>query len=591
MAAAGWILLALTVIWLVAENSTFHLYVAGLTTIYAISALGLDWVQGRAGQVSIGSAGFMAIGAYVTAVSARQGLPALICLILACFGGAVVGLIVGLPALRLRHLYLALATLALNFIVNALSVELENATGQNAGFAVAAPQLGPLTFTYGRSYLMALVVVLVIVIVLTRRLYRRAPGRAWLAIKENQMAAGAMGINPTRWKLSAFVGSSAVISLSGGLLAYYTLVVSSETYTLGFAITFVVMVIIGGVGSIGGVVMGAVIVTVSPYVLSALTANLPFSTWLATNVFYINSGLYGIIVLLFLLYQPLGIGGAIESLRRWVIRRLEGRPATDATSGVNAEPPVSVSTGAEPSPERAVGDEEPVLRARDLRVVYRSGALAVDGIDLDVWPRQVVALLGRNGAGKTSTLRGLSGFFVSESVRLSGSIEFAGRDIRSMSPVVTSKLGLVMVPEREKVFPNLTVMEHLRLVGATKESIDETVELFPPLRARAGSPAGLLSGGERQMLALGVAFCMRPKLLLIDELSLGLAPSAISRLVTAVREYHDRTGVPVLLVEQNIGVALDLADQVYILEGGRIERQGASDSISREVLIASSLGA
>ena len=587
MVVFGWVLFAATTVWLFAENSTFHLYVAGLTIIYAISALGLDWVQGRAGQVSIGSAGFMAVGAYVTALSARQGLPPLLCLAFACIGGAVVGLIVGLPALRLRHLYLALATLALNFIVNASSVELETATKQNAGFTMVAPTVGPWTLTYGRSYFIALVVVLALVIVLSRRLYRRAPGRAWLAIKENQMAASVMGINPTRWKLSAFIGSSAVISLSGGLLAYYTLVVSSETYTLSFAITFVVMVIIGGVGSTGGVIVGALIVTASPYVLSALTASLPFSSWMTTNVYYINSGLYGIVVLLFLLYQPLGIGGGIENLRTSVIRRLEGRTAATAPAAVG---PVSVTERA-PAAEVSPPGEEPVLRARDLRVVYRSGAVAVDGIDLEVRQRQVVALLGRNGAGKTSTLRSLSGFFVSEAVRVTGSVQFGGREIRSMSPVATSKLGLVMVPEREKVFPNLTVIEHLRMVRATKDSIDEVMDLFPPLRLRATSPGGLLSGGERQMLALGVAFCMRPSLLLIDELSLGLAPGAIERLAAAVRDYHERTGVPVLLVEQNIGAALELADYTYIIEGGKIERKGPSDEMSREALIASSLGA
>jgi ABC-type branched-subunit amino acid transport system ATPase component len=146
------------------------------------------------------------------------------------------------------------------------------------------------------------------------------------------------------------------------------------------------------------------------------------------------------------------------------------------------------------------------------------------------------------------------------------------------------------VPEREKVFPNLTVAEHFKVVKASPEAISEVHELFPSLRERASSPAGLLSGGERQMLALGVAFCMQPKILLIDELSLGLAPVLIKRLLSALREYQSRSNIPILLVEQNVGAALELADRVYILEGGQIDLAGDASEISREALISSSLG-
>lgn len=607
MTVIGWVLYVLVIGLLLLENSTYYMYLAGLTIIYAVAALSLDWIQGRAGQVSIGTGAFIAVGGYSSALAVRANWPLIPSLIVAALAGAVVGFIVGLPALRLRGLYLALATLALQFIVVAIGAQLESSTGSSAGFLMPEGHLAGLTFfVYNRTYLIALALILALVMIGFHRLYRRAPGRAWLTVKESEMAAAVIGLNPTSWKLTAFIGSSAVTGFAGGLLAYYTHVVSSENFTLNFAITFVVMVIIGGVGSMGGVVIGAAIVTLSPSLTPLLTDSLPsglfFTNWLNTNIFYINTGLFGIVVLLFLLYKPRGIGGAIEDTRRWLIKRLEGRPTTpreEAEEELDAQERAAKGTSEEsvqsvPGEATAVtasaNANDVILNVERLSVVYRTGARAVDEIDLEVRQGEIVALLGRNGAGKTSTLRAISGFFVSESVRIGGRITLEGKQIQGFSPVATSHLGVVLVPEREKVFPNLTVAEHFRVVKASSSAIDEAMDLFPSLRARSSSQAGLLSGGERQMLALGVAFCMQPKILLIDELSLGLAPVLINRLVSTLKEYQTRTHVPVLLVEQNIGAALEIADRVYIIEGGQIDRSGDASEISREVLISSSLG-
>jgi ABC-type branched-subunit amino acid transport system ATPase component len=357
---------------------------------------------------------------------------------------------------------------------------------------------------------------------------------------------------------------------------------------------------VGGLGSIGGIISGAVLITVTPYILSTVASSLPsglgISNWLQTNVYYINSGLYGILLLVFLLFQPRGIAGAAQAVRRKLIRALEGAGTASVTADQGAPtPPVSGdAASARPAPGllgRKPEDDEPgaILVVRDLRV-YRSGACAVDGVDLTVRPGQVAAILGRNGAGKTSTLRGISGFFLTERSRVTGQVLFNGKSIRGMSPMATAKLGLILVPEREKVFPNLSVNEHFRAIGAERAEIEETFALFPQLETRARSEAGLLSGGERQMLALGVAFCMHPKLLLVDELSLGLAPGAISNLTTALKEYQERTGIAVLLVEQNVSVAMDLADSVYVLEAGHVEMAGSPSELSEEMLMTTALG-
>jgi branched-chain amino acid transport system permease protein len=613
----GWVLYALIVVWLLLAGSLFDLYIAGLVMIYAISALGLDWIQGRAGQVSIGSAAFMAIGAYTTATLSGIGAPTLVCLLLSALAGAAVGFIVGLPALRLRGLYLALSTLALQFITFSLALQYETSAGKSAGFFVPPASIGPLELTQGRPWTIALALALTVIIIGLLNLYGRAPGRAWLAIKESEIAAAVIGLNPTRWKLSAFVVSSALISLSGALLAYYTLRVFSDSFSLQFALTFVVMVIVGGLGSIPGVLLGALLITISPYVLSALTAQLPttlpITEWLENNVYYINNGLYGVLVLLFLLYQPRGIAGALEDLGRLVLARhapsalrapphptpgvrARGSPPVDEPSGSPALAATAAAhTASSPPlapllPSAAAASANRILEVRDLRLVYRTGARALDGIDLDVGEAEIVALLGRNGAGKTSTLRALSGFFVADQVQLSGSIRFDGRDIRGDSPIATARRGLVLVPERDKVFPNLSVEEHLKLAGGSDASRKEVEELFPVLQTRRSSPAGLLSGGERQMLALAVAWRMQPRLLLVDELSLGLAPAIVKRLMARVKEFRDRTRVPILLVEQNASAALEVADRVYVLEAGRITSASAGGALSRETVVSAVVG-
>jgi ABC-type branched-subunit amino acid transport system ATPase component len=150
---------------------------------------------------------------------------------------------------------------------------------------------------------------------------------------------------------------------------------------------------------------------------------------------------------------------------------------------------------------------------------------------------------------------------------------------------------VILVPERDKVFPNLTVAEHLRMCGDRADSRrNEVLELFPALRTRLSSPAGLLSGGERQMLALAMAWCLEPQLLLIDELSLGLAPAVVKRLMTTVRSLSESSQVPILLVEQNVSAAQEIADRVYILEAGRIVSAGTAAEISRAGVLSTSLG-
>jgi branched-chain amino acid transport system ATP-binding protein len=226
----------------------------------------------------------------------------------------------------------------------------------------------------------------------------------------------------------------------------------------------------------------------------------------------------------------------------------------------------------------------PALLALDnVEVVYHHVATAVQGVSLRVPERAIVALLGTNGAGKTTTLRAITGFLGGDDARVaSGRITFRGEDITGRRPHEVARRGLVLVPERDKVFETLTVQENLAAVVAGPRALvtrEQVFHYFPVLAERRRQLAGYLSGGERQMLALGSALLCQPSLLLVDELSLGLAPIVVEALMALIRRLRDELGLAVLLVEQNAAAALSIADAGYVLEHGRIVYDGSVERL------------
>jgi len=216
-------------------------------------------------------------------------------------------------------------------------------------------------------------------------------------------------------------------------------------------------------------------------------------------------------------------------------------------------------------------------------------AAVVRGLDLTVGPGEVVALLGPNGAGKTTTLRAVSGLVKP----MAGRVLFAGADLARTSPSARARLGIAHVPEGRGLFFGLTVAEHFR-VGPRGQRLDDALayEYFPKLEEIQGRRAGLLSGGEQQMLAVARALASRPRLLLLDELTLGLAPVIVEWLLPVVRQFAQTHGCAVLLVEQHVHLALAVADRGYVLSHGEIavHDEAARLRTDRQLLIASYLG-
>ncbi len=215
-----------------------------------------------------------------------------------------------------------------------------------------------------------------------------------------------------------------------------------------------------------------------------------------------------------------------------------------------------------------------LLSVKDLKVNY-GGIEAVKGISFDVEEGQIVTLIGANGAGKSSTLRTIAGLVKPKS----GSITYRGEDITAMDPTAIVTKGITLVPEGRRIFPDLTVKENLKLGAYTRkddltEDLNWVYELFPRLKEREWQAGGTLSGGEQQMLAVGRALMSRPKIMMMDEPSLGLAPLVVKGIFDIIKEVNKR-GVTVLLIEQNANMALKTAHMGYVLETGRITMSGS----------------
>jgi branched-chain amino acid transport system permease protein len=601
-------------LWLFTGNNSYNLFLASTVVVYAIAAIGQDWLIGRAGQVSIGGAAFMGIGAFTTVATTGTPLGHFpIPLIIAALSGAIIGVVVGLPASRLGGLYLVLTTLALQFVFGFVAQEYQ---GNRLG-GIAAPSLSLFGWFLGgpRAMFVLFVVLLLAVVILLHNLYRYAPGNMWRAIRDDPLAAGTMGISVARWRMLAFVGSSAVTAIAGCLFAYLVDVVSYTTFTLDLGISLIVMVFVGGVGAPLGIIVGAALITYLPNLLTDLTnlspAGSSTNTFLQNNAGTLESLVYGLLLVIVLLFEPEGLAGIARRLlalaerlvRRARSARAMPEPAgaasvtaaatTTATATATAEartpaaeartaPPVQVTEPGPQLPTRA--DNERAARAllslRGLSIRYSNGGAGASDIDLDVPPGSVTAIVGRNGAGKTSTLRGIAGFLPAERVRVSGSALWKGQEIVGSGPQRTGRLGISLVPERFKVFPSLTVTEHFRAGGISGKREAECLEQFAGLRRFVNTKGGLLSGGERQLLAIALSVARHPQLLMVDELSLGLSPVATSSILDELSRAQREEQFAILLVDQAAGQISRFVDYYYLLEAGSIIGQGSAEEIS-----------
>jgi branched-chain amino acid transport system permease protein len=298
----------------------FLLDLANQVLLASIGALALMLLTGFAGLISLGTAGLLAAGAYTVGALFREfGAPFWVTLPAAALIGAFLGLIFGLPSMRLRGLYLAISTLGLHFVMVYLGGEYEARQSLSTGVMIDPPSIGGWSLASGRAWYVVLLGFAALALLISVNLKRSRTGRAWRALRERDVVAGAVGIDVQRFKLLAFVVSATMTAIAGALFAYFRNFVSIDAFSLYLTVQYVAMIIIGGMGSIAGALLGAAFVILFPYAIEAIAGYLPER--FSNTVFALDYASFGVVMILFLLLEPAGLVGIWRRITNAVAAR------------------------------------------------------------------------------------------------------------------------------------------------------------------------------------------------------------------------------------------------------------------------------
>lgn len=300
-------------------SSSYMLDVSNRIGIAIIAAIGLNILTGFTGLISLGNAAFMAIGAFSAGyLGIRFSLPFYLCIPLAGLITAVLGMVVGIPSLRIKGLYLAMATLAAHFIVEFIITKWQSVTGGVDGLSIPAPQFGSFQFDSDRKIFYLIYVAVVATVFFGRNLFRTKPGKAFIAIRDQSISAEVMGVNLLKYKLMSFGISSFFVGTAGALMAYQAKIISPETFPITVAIDQLGMIIIGGMGSIIGSIFGAIFIIILPELLRMVTTTMSASYPELVSVFSsLKELVFGILIIVFLIFEPSGMAARWHSIKNY----------------------------------------------------------------------------------------------------------------------------------------------------------------------------------------------------------------------------------------------------------------------------------
>jgi len=564
MTRAGWLALAAAAAALpLLTANTYYLYLGASTALLVIVAAGLNVLVGFTGQISLGHAGFYAIGAYAAALAAmRAGLPLWAATIVAIAAAALVGAVVAAAALRVTGPYLAMVTIAFGIIVEGVLVEWVSVTGGPGGI-FNIPKL-PLA-----RYYWVVAAAAAVALWATANLRRSAWGRAFLAVKGSEVAAESLGLSPYHLRIVAFTVSAAFTGGAGALFAFLNGYISPDSFTLQQSILFLLALLFGGVNTIAGPVVGGLVLTLLPELLTRLADY--------------RLILYGLLLLLSIYGLPHGVVGAVTTRRSTPLpQRGTGQGAGEQK--FEARPPET-------------------LLALDHVTVRFGGVTALDNVTLAVPSPGITAVIGPNGAGKTTLLNVLSGYYRPEA----GQVTLGGLGIAGAAPHAIARLGVARTFQTAQLFGELTVADNVavglagprlgRLLGALAglPATRRRERFFHAesrgrlaahgLAALADGPADALAAGLRRRLEIVRALATGPRVLLLDEPAAGLTPSEVAELDAALAAVRDGGGPAMVLVEHHMDLVMALSDQVTVLDGGRVIARGAPADVQRDAAV------
>jgi branched-chain amino acid transport system permease protein len=553
--------------------------IATRAAIYWILVSGLNLIVGFAGQLAIGYVALFAVGAYTASVLAAgnvlPALPPFLALAAAGIVSAVMGVVVGLPALRLRTFYFAMTTLGFATIVTQVALGWQSVTG--GGIGLSGPSLpAPFDTTWG-LYGLCLGLAALCTWMTANLAYSRF-GRALVATRDADVAAEANGIAKPPLLISVFLFAGAAAGVAGGLFASLQTYITPDAFTFDLSLLFFIAVLIGGRGSILGPLLGTVLLTLLPEMAA------PLAAW--------STSVYAALLLIIVLLLPGGISTLLDFHNRRALQDSRVILPQPAALG-------QLLTAARP----AVGLEMAGV------VLSFGGVTAIDGLDLSVQPGQVHGLIGPNGSGKTTTLNVISGYFCPQQ----GWLTLGGASLPTGMPVLRAGRGVCRTFQTPRIIGAASVLQNV-MVGGTitgRASFLEAMLSLPrslrderAIQARAqlalravglhaleSVRADRLQHSELRFLEIARGLMLHPSLLLLDEPAAGLSADEIKRLGTLIKAISQH-GVGVLLVEHHADLIFEICDQITVLNLGKVLARGTPAEIRmHKEVVSAYLGA
>jgi branched-chain amino acid transport system ATP-binding protein len=538
----------LTAIVFTSYANSYYVFIMATMALTAIAGIGLNILLGLAGQVSFGHVGFYAIGAYVVAILTTAAkldfwiaLPAAVAL------SGLVGALLALPALRVKGPYLAMITIAFGFVVENGASEWQTLTGGQNGI-MSVPTVRAFGASFGERGVALLSIALCALLVLGFSRLSRSPwGSAMRAVKDSEVAAESVGLNPVAIKALAFALSAACAGLAGALFAPLSGFVTPSTFAFLQSILFVLVVIVGGAGTVSGPLVGAAIVVLLPEALAGLAEyRLLF---------------FGALMLVVLWLAPEGIVGEIQ---RWFRRRSK----VVSASSTNAF---------------EIECEKKTLQISNLSIAF-GGVKAATNVGFSARPGEVTSLIGPNGAGKTTVLNMLSGFYAAQS----GEIKLGNKNIKGSSAWRIARAGIARTYQTSQLFGSLTVLENLVIAspgrgrsGSGSEKEAESLLAFVGYRGDMHARAADLPHVDRRLVEIARALATCPAVLLLDEPAAGLS-RADKGALAALMERIARSGIAVLLVEHDMGIVMGISNHVVVLDAGTPIAEGTPQQVQQD---------
>ncbi len=559
----GLTVFALAVAAALGAPNTYYLFVLGMVAVTTIVSVGLNILAGLSGQISIGHAGFFAIGAYVGSLLLLKAQWQFgLALAMAAIASAGTGLALAGPALQVSGPYLAMVTIAFGIIVERVLIEWVSLTGGFGGLSgIPKPAFLGLQPALRESVLLAIVLAFLSVVSFAL-LKRHAWGKAFQAVRDDAIAAAAVGLNPLYVKVVAFALSAALTGIAGVFFAVIVGFVSPDSFTFHRSILFLLAVILGGLGTAEGAFIGALILVILPEFLH------DFADYQLL--------VFGSLLLLTLRLAP---DGVMSLFHRWTKSTAPVRPLLDPP-----DLPSFVTQNKQQTP----------LNINKVSIQF-GGVRAVDGVSLTAQPGTITAVIGPNGAGKTTLLNLISGFYRPQS----GSIQLGNIQLNRMSSRQITGMGVSRTFQATRLFNTLSVLDNLRVawvgkrlgfvlkallgIGSSHQPESELLEVlsFVGYQGDVHTIAATLPFVDRRLIEIARALVTCPQVLLLDEPAAGLSKEDKKTLARLIRRIAS-SGLKVILIEHDMELVMEISDQVLVMDSGATIALGSPQKVKQD---------